>query len=562
MKLIDDTGKSFDKIIKENLLYVDKTEYLYNIITSGKLYFFLSRPRRFGKSLTISTFESIFRGEKELFKNLYIGKTNYKFEKYPIFKISFVSSKVGSVKEFESYINNAIIDFAKEYDVKLNKEDDTSTNLKLALKEVSKKTDKGVVVLVDEYDAPITKLLNLCLEFERVGDMDKYRYYCSILIEVQQAMKDFYTTLKDVPEYLHFVYITGVTRFAKTGVFSGMNNPDDLSDNPNYNNAWGFTYSEILSNFSEYIDNGINSTKLERDEYLNKLKNQYDGYRFSLDGRKEETVYNPISICKFFSQGGEYFKDYWVQTGNTGLIINEARKNNFSIIKNIEEPVNLNRMNKFEALDMLDKLNDEELKFLMYQTGYLTLKNKNEDGTTSLKFSNNEVLCSFTDSVLSSFMKELGTQDSILQDTMNFFRNGDVDKAYKNIISLYAGLPYNYFTKDSTEDQVKSSLLFSLSGSFNSQGGESVKGEVSSYSDKTDIEVELKGHVYVIEVKVDESPEVALKCLKERGYYKKYQNSEERRVVHLLGINFILHSDVKGEKRLPEERYSEEILKQ
>lgn len=109
---------------------------------------------------------------------------------------------------------------------------------------------------------------------------------------------------------------------------------------------------------------------------------------------------------------------------------------------------------------------------------------------------------------------------------------------------------------------MKSSLLFSLSGSFNSQGGESVKGEVSSHSDKTDIEVELKGHVYVIEVKVDESPEVALKCLKERGYYKKYQNSEERRVVHLLGINFILHSDVKGEKRLPEERYSEEILKQ
>lgn len=547
MKRIDDTGRTFRETIQNDYFYIDKTEYLYNLINTGNKYFFLSRPRRFGKSLTISTFESIFRGEKELFSNLYLGKTDYDFKKYNVLRFDFSLIPHKNPDEFYEALNDRLYKISLDNNVPIYSKKNGEM-FKQIIEGLSKE-EQRVVVLVDEYDAPST---DSAFKGKEVTD------------SICEIMKEFFSVLKGSPECLRFVFITGVTRYAKTGVFSEFNNLDDISLNPEYATMLGFTKGELLEYFREDINKNSKKLNYTQDEYLLKIKNRYDGYRFSLDknrnSKETETVYNPISICKFFSLGGENFKNYWSDTGGTTLLVNMAKQINFSLLKTNEIKVNFLALSNLDIYSLVHNPDEEKLYYLMYQAGYLTLKEKLDEDRYILDFPNGEVRESFSFSLCDSYIKDKHLNSSILYDTLDFLRSGDFNSAYKNIVSLYASLPYNYYTKNSSEDSVKAPFVWGLRGVVNAQKGESITAEVSSSSGKCDIEILLENHVYLIEVKLDQNPEYALKYIKDKGCYKKYINSDEKREIHLVGINFVLHSSDKGEKRLPEERYAEEIL--
>ena len=367
---------SFKEIVGKQALYIDKTHKIYELITSASSRFFLSRPRRFGKTLLIDLLSEIFQGNKELFRGLAIYNSDYDWKSYPVIRLSLSSIKSTNATDLNLKLIKKITDFTEIRGYKLNSEHSSSCEDYLSdLFKYFKKLNQRVVVLIDEYDYPILNNINLDT---------------ALLEEIRDTLKDFYSVLKDNTNSIRFLFLTGVGRFEKTSIFSGINDLTDISAREDYCDLLGYTQEELEKYFAPYIDCGAKKLGVSKSQFINEIKNWYDGYRFS---DSEVKVYNPSSINMFFEAGTYKFNTYWISTGTPEFLIKLLSKKNHAGF-DIQKELLKERTDFLE--DNILNLSNLDLITLLYQSGYITVSDYNStDGRYKLDFPNQEVRKSF-----------------------------------------------------------------------------------------------------------------------------------------------------------------------
>lgn len=392
MKTISTSISTFKNIIEADYLYVDKTRYIYRMIREPFGQFFFSRPRRFGKSLTVSTLEAIFNGEKELFHGLYIYDTDYDWKKYPIIHIDFGKSDSTTKTNLEKWLNNEMRQIAEANGISI-KGSSPAILFGELIKGLYSLNNLGVVILIDEYDRPIT---NNVEDGKRVD-------------EIRIMMEAFYQIIKGYESMERFVFLTGITKLSQISIFSKLNNLDDISRNADYAAMVGYTQEELNEFFREYLDDGTKKLGYSKDELLNQLAHWYDGFKFTVADRK---VYNPVSIGQFFKNNYE-FKNYWYATSTPIMLVNQARKQKLTLDK-IENALYTElSYSTFDVISLAGtEINTQMLIQLLFQAGYLTLGDKVENLPTPayrLIYPNYEVQSSF-EMVLTAIYAEKGNQ--------------------------------------------------------------------------------------------------------------------------------------------------------
>lgn len=367
--------QTFSKLITENYIYVDKTDIIYDLISSGK-YYFLSRPRRFGKSLFISTLESLFSNEKELFENLAISRLTYEWKKYPIIKISFASLDHASPEDLKNSLKLHLHNVANSYNITLNRSLSPSQMLQQMVITLSQK--ENVVLLIDEYDYPILSHLHKTVLAE----------------QMREVLKNFYGVIKDLDPHLRFVLLTGISKFASTSIFSGLNNLQDISLNYDTATLTGYTEEEIKLFFPDHLNHASTLLSITPDDLMNKMRLWYNGYRFAagFPTLTPQNVYNPFSVLSFLKE--VRFSNYWFKTGTPTFLINLLKERHYPIQDFEKVEASEIQLNSFEIETI-------QLKVLLFLTGYLTIKNYiPESGNYVLTFPNKEATLAFREGLL------------------------------------------------------------------------------------------------------------------------------------------------------------------
>lgn len=387
MKKLPIAKSSFEKIIEEGFIYVDKTKEIYDLINYSP-YAFLSRPRRFGKSLLLSTLEAMFQGKKELFKGLWI-EDKIEWKEYPVIRIDFGDMNYKSLEFFEEQMTELLRRYATQYDIELRSSHYVS-NIRQLILDIYDKTGKEIVVLIDEYDAPIAR---------NITDL-------KIAEDYQDSLRDFYSVLKARNHQLKFVFLTGISKFAKMSIFSVVNLMKDVSLKPQFVNILGFTMEELQHNFEGYIQRFAKQEKQSETQLLEKITTWYDGY--SWDGKSK--LFNPYSIVNVFQD--QKFNNYWFETGTPAILVKLIQE------KYAKEREDVPTMEEFENSEtvMLDSSYDLRepipLLKLLYETGYLTITHilETEIGDLyTLNYPNSEVRQSFNVFILGAFSQDTNT---------------------------------------------------------------------------------------------------------------------------------------------------------
>ena len=358
---------TFEKLIRGNYLYVDKTEYIWKLVRPASGIYFMSRPRRFGKSLTVSTLKAVFQGRKDLFKGLAIYDKEYDWKEYPVIHLDMANCDARTPLALRKYLARVLLESASSHRVSVDiHEDELAASFESLVRAVANTKDSPVVILLDEYDKPI---LNALATPEAAACRD--------------VLKGFYSTIKKCESLEQFVFVTGVTKFSHVSLFSDLNNLADITMHADYATMFGYTQEEFEKYFAERLDDAVGRLGISREQLLTEIKAWYDGYRFHA---KSATVYNPVSLAQCFINGCE-FSNYWFSTGTPSFLLEVIRKTNFNFERALNEPVLGFAFNAFE-IDRIDPLT------LLLQTGYLTIKSSFvELGTTLyyLDFPNREV---------------------------------------------------------------------------------------------------------------------------------------------------------------------------
>ena len=483
--------QDFKKLVEGDYIYVDKTKFIYELASSSTPYF-ISRPRRFGKSLTVSTFFYLFKGEKELFEGTYIYD-KWEWKEYPVIKISMTEINSTDAYSVERTLLLKLERIYEEYGLKV-RTDDIVVRFSDLVYELSKR--EKVVILIDEYDKPI---LDHIMEPE-------------IAKKVREILRLFYSTIKDLDPYLRFVFITGISKFTKAGIFSSLNNLNDITIDREYSQMMGYTQEELERYFEGYINKVSEELRATRDELLEKIKHYYNG--FSFDG--ENFVYNPFSILNFFSK--RRFDNYWFESGAPSFLVEYIRENKVKIDDIIGEYVNSYDLTTYE-------IENAPPSIFFVQSGYLTFKDRNEKKGYLLDFPNKEVKDSFSKLIM---LGTYGLENKIVNDIRDNIIDGlearDFGKVFEELKRLFTMIPYNLFgDSESYYHSVILTLLYAC--------GLDVKAEEVTNLGRSDIVLEYGEDVYVIELK-KATVEECIRQIKEKGYYEKYVG----RKVNLVGI--------------------------
>ncbi len=523
MKEITVNVRSFEELRSEgDYIYVDKTEYVYSLVRSTlKNYYFISRPRRYGKSLMCSTLHALFEGKRELFKGLYIDSTDYSFEKYPVLHFNFAEYNTTSYEAFLNDFQIAIINNAALNCIEIEKSE-PSTMLTSFLTKVGKKT----VIIVDEYDTPI---------IHTYKDLEKAD-------RIRETLSAFYSVIKNRDDKVRFFFITGITKFSNMSIFSQMNNLTDLTFDPKFAVAFGYTEKEMEENFSEHIDAYMNRSDREyekREVFISAIRAYYDGYKFSYES--DEKVYNPVSVGSFFN-GECRFKNYWNETGANTLAVNLARDYNLETIIFDSVKLDSDSIVSFDYLELArGKLNSQEILSLLLFTGYLTIKDGNENVLT-LTFPNIEVRTSFTRSLVKRYSGITGA--FFVDEAEKALISHDLERLVKVLNAYYIEHPYTLLEKEK-------GYQLAFYSFFVMMGGVAMRAEETTLLGRSDVVLETKNDVYVIELKRDKTAREALEQVKTMGYHEKYVNTGK--TIHIIGLNCI------SEKRQINE-WTEEIV--
>ncbi len=485
--------QDFQKLRNEDFLYIDKTAFVYRMANIGGYYFF-SRPRRFGKSLLISTLECLFLGKKELFKGLYIeDKWNWE-QRNPIIRMSF--SNIGyQEKGLLQALKDELDKVAEQYEIVL-KEEIVSGKFKELIEKLSLKKGK-VVVLIDEYDKPIIDYLGEHSEAS-----------ASQALANRAIMKTFYSILKDADPHLKLVFITGVSKFSQVSIFSDLNNLQDLTTNKFFAGCCGITQQELLSYFAKELE------ETSADE----IKKWYNGYSWDA----KTSVYNPFSLLNFFLQGYE-FKNYWFATGTPTFLINLAKRTQLYDFETIRIGGNALIAYDIQKLELIP---------LMFQTGYLTIKSYNPmTDVYELGYPNNEVRKSYIEVLMASYsVSDLGYGVVYVDRLRQLLERGEIAQLEDLLNTIFKSLPYELWQRENEHFyHAIVHLIFSLLGVY-------VQSEVQTSDGRMDALIRLSHAVYCIEFKLDESAGQALEQIKRKGYLQAF--AAEGKKLFAIGINF------------------------
>ena len=502
---------SFENLRRGGYVYVDKTSYLHSLVRQEGNMFFLSRPRRFGKTLTVSTLEAIFQGKRELFKGLAIDALDYDWKTYPIIHIDFGDCPFDTPEELDSWLCDLVLRIAKGNGVVVEGMRNSAVLFANLLEALSSREGK-VVVLVDEYDKVLSD-----------------NVFSDHVEELRTVLGNFYQVVKTKGALLRFVFITGVTRYAMVNEFSGLNNLKHLSMSPVYGTMLGYTQKELEENFAGYIGQGVKDTGMGREAYLAKVREMYDGYRFAPGC---ETVYNPVSVGLFFSNGrGQDFEDYWIDTGNSKLVMDMAQSVDLDVTEDLERGMAKSALSSFDVAELSQAKGDmDKVQAFLLQTGYLTMDGYDEElGVYYLRFPNKEVREAYYRNLLTRWCsRESGV---VIRNLVVALRKGDTQGYMGTLTAVFASVPYRAGKKEPDFAQVVDVVMLLCGKAVR------VVAEDQTSEGRIDLSVVAGEHVYVMEFKADKSAEAALRQIKEKRYADKFR-LEKGKTIHLLGIAF------------------------
>ena len=494
--------QSFESIRQNNFLYVDKTKHIYNLANSNR-YYFLSRPRRFGKSLFLSTLKAYFLGKKELFKGLYIETVEKDWTEYPVIYLDLNSGIYTTEEELYRVLNYPMQRLEQKYSIDV-KEPSLSVRLKNIVLTAFEQTGKQVVILVDEYDKPLISTLD---------NEDLHDKYKTIL-------KGVYSILKECDEYIRFGFLTGVTKFSKISLFSDLNNLMDISLDENYTDICGITEEEIKTNFVEHLQAFAEKENTTKEDILSQLKAMYDGYHFSKN--TDVDIYNPFSLINSLTR--REFENYWFQTGTPTFLIKLLQENDYDL-KDFSE-------GNIDAVDLTSKESMLNAPIaLFYQSGYLTIKDYDRDFSSYvLGYPNREVEQSFLDFLLPKYINtEENMSTSFLIAFARDLRAGRIEDFLTKLKVFFAKTPYDLIKDTENHYQTVVFIICRLLGYYSEAEYKIVNGRI-------DMVIKTKDYIYVFEFKFDKSAKEALEQIDSKDYPLAFQQDERK--LYKIGVNF------------------------
>ena len=526
--------QSFAQIREDHYTYVDKTALIYQLVSTGKIYF-LSRPRRFGKSLLVSTLKNYFLGKKELFKGLAIEKLETEWREYPVFHIDFNGSNFTVPGTLEDILEGTIKGWEREYG-KSQDYTDIGKRFAYVLKQAHEQSGRRCVVLIDEYDKPILDVLDTGIKGEQEETLLEDRN--------REVLKGFYSVFKAADDDLQFVLLTGVTKFSQVSVFSGFNQPADISMDIRYEALCGITQEELEHYFAGPISDMADREGISKEEMTGLLKRQYDGYHFS---KAMTDIYNPFSLLNAFAT--QDMQDYWFRSGTPSYLIR--------LLAHTDENLDELTGKYYDPQEFIDyKANVEKPLPMIYQSGYLTIKDyKPRRGTFLLDFPNNEVKKGFVSLVASDYFKpQRENVNSWIQDLIDALEEGDTDKLHKLFTSFLADIPYTMRRKQDERERERYFhytfyLIFRLVSVY------TVYTEKEQSEGRVDCIVETPDYVYIFEFKLDGSADEALKQVEEKGYARPY--ASDRRPVYKIGASFSSQTGTIDDWKVQSERFKQ-----
>ena len=509
--------QSFERIIEDGYVYIDKTDLIYSLTHGGSIYF-LSRPRRFGKSLLVSTLKNYYLGHKELFKGLKIDRLEKDWNVHPVFHVDFNGANFTQAGVLETMLDDYIDKWEKQYDIHTDPGLGVGLRFRDILCAVHEQTGRRAVVLIDEYDKPILDVLDVDTLLE-----DRHR----------NVLKAFYSVFKVADSHLQFVLLTGVTKFSQVSVFSGFNQPKDISMDARYETLCGITQEELESYFAEPISAMAERNRCSLEEMKSLLKQKYDGYHFS-DNMTD--VYNTFSLLNALDS--LRLQDYWFSSGTPTYLIR--------LLAHFKENMNELTGKYYRQEEFIDYKADVEQPLpMIYQSGYLTIKDYDmEFNTFLLDFPNNEVKNGFLTAVASSYLKPSEDTGGWIRDVVRTLRTGDTDRLCSLFTSFLSSIPYTMRRKDDEREreryfQYTFYLILRLISVY------TVYVEKQQSHGRVDCVLETPKYVYIFEFKLDGTAEEALRQIEEKGYAGEY--ASDTRTLYKIGASFSSETGTIGD---------------
>ncbi len=492
--------QSFSEIREGGFVYVDKTAQVYDLASTGK-YYFLSRPRRFGKSLLVSTMEAYFSGRKELFKGLAMEGLEKEWKEYPVLHLDLTGSKYSDVEDLREKLDQHLISWEREYGVK-EKFEDSGVRFSAVIDAAYRNTGEKVVILIDEYEKPIV---------DNIDDeplMEKFR----------RELQGFYSVIKGRDASIRFAFLTGVTKLGKMSIFSGLNNLNDISMDPKYQDICGISESELKSCFGDSVVELASANGISSEECYAKLKRLYDGYHFNEDATG---VYNPFSLLNTFKSNK--FRMYWFETGTPTFLVRYLKKGRYNL-----DNISKNKVS-VETLTGTNYVSPAPIT-LMYQAGYLTITGYDERfNAYTLDYPNEEVKSGFLNSLSQLYAPALTDGEFSVYSFVDDIEKGDVEGFMNRFTAFLSGNDYEIQGDLELYFQNTMSIMLKMMGLY-------VKTEYHTSRGRIDIVFDTDNYVYIIELKRDLDPQAALRQIDEKGYNKPFLASGKQ--IIKLGVNF------------------------
>ena len=502
VKAIETTSSLFEEFIKGDMLYVDKSEHAYRMLTmkGSTTFLFMARPRRFGKSLFVSMLESALMGKREMFEGLYLGSSDYDFHPYPVIHLDMSDLPFhNGVDEFSKELNRLLEEQAARYGLGIDHDADPGSNLRAIIKEIHERTGERVAILIDEYDNPLTSTLDA-----REGK------------EIREIVRDFYARLKPSAARIRFLFITGITRFSNQSIFSKLNNLRDLTMDKEYATAFGYTQQELESYFSEALDA----------KTLSGLRRWYDGYRFA-DG--SEKVYNPISINMYFSTGNG-FEPYWGRTAASKAVVEAARRAKLSFLPDEVKKIPLSSIYSFMADDLVSEdATAESVYAYLCMAGYLTIE-RIEGKYAYLCIPNFEVEGILCDVIATLY---LGPSAERFDDRITgYLSSCDFPSFMAEMQDLIRVPQYGMMKSEESYQALIYTVLRKVADI-------DIRSEVRTAIGRADLMIFIGQKLFIIELKRDKSAEEAMAQIRDRRYWDGYADRD----IYLIGINIDTSKD-------------------
>ena len=493
--------QNFEDLRRNGFVYVDKTHHIHRLVSTGK-YYFLSRPRRFGKSLLISTMEAYFKGKKELFKGLEMESLEKDWAEYPVLHLDLNSGRYMEPKDLDFVLTRHLNDWEEDYGM-TSRYSDLESRFVDVIETACKKTGRQVVILIDEYDKPI------------VNNLDKpelSEYY-------RKTLQGFYGVIKSMGEQTKFCLLTGVSKIGKLSVFSTLNNLTDISFNANYADICGISETELRDYFDDSVAELASAYSMTEDECYAKLKRMYDGYHFS---EGSNGMYNPFSILNTFY--AKAFREYWFETGTPTLLVNVMKQTSFDVTTLSDRVV----VSADDLNGMQDIINRPVPLF--FQTGYLTIKNYDREFQEyTLGFPNDEVKNGFLRFIYSYYVPVNPAEGTTTGKLARALRAGRPEEFMNILEVIFSGATYLIEINSERAFQQAMYIIMELLGEY-------VEAERHTSNGRIDLLLQTKDYIYIIELKIDNTADAALQQIEEKGYAKPFAG--DQRKIFKIGVSF------------------------